>query len=493
MKRLFLILFTFILCSRNVFATDYYVSPTGSDSNNGTSQGTAWKTLARVQTFLNGPAQPGDRVLFQRGQVWTGTLLVSTIWGYNGKSGTRTNPIYIGAYGTGAKPRITGATTRGSFTLNGVKNYIIDGLNFEDTNFDPADKVTAAPTACGIRLGQYEEIDTDSITIKNCSFSNIGLAVVMDGSYNKMDSCVATNMKNVKSTYSTTFPGNDDDYGANTVTIYGNYNEVTHCYISGAWAESWDYGWNGGAIEFFDNCNYNKIMYNVFDDCGAIAEFGAYVTGATAYDNIIAYNRIINCGSLSYINYSGTFQIDARRVTYLNNTIIEGPESRFSGPKLGFGVVTPEIRAKIEPETNFFNFPESGAPAINDSYVAKNNVFYIANSGYTLLKNSNVASKVVRQNNVYKFVSGSTLGGSLGTGDILTTAPLSAIWESPTGVTSSWVLTPAANSVLINAGQNLGYTVDLNGKTITGLPDVGAYERSGTVTQPFRALLKFVE
>src|SRR4051794_33001753 len=71
-------------------ATTYYVSPTGSDSNNGTSPATAIKTLGRASGL---PLNPGDEVLLQRGAAFTGKL---AIW----RSGTAGAPITVGAYGS---------------------------------------------------------------------------------------------------------------------------------------------------------------------------------------------------------------------------------------------------------------------------------------------------------------------------------------------------------------------------------------------------------
>lgn len=82
-----------------VFATTYYVSSSmGSDSNNGTSSSSAWQTIAHVnaQTF-----QPGDSILFKRGDVWNESLATPS-------SGTAGNPITFDAYGTGAAPNLTG-------------------------------------------------------------------------------------------------------------------------------------------------------------------------------------------------------------------------------------------------------------------------------------------------------------------------------------------------------------------------------------------------
>ena len=49
---------------------------------------------------------------------------------------------------------------------------------------------------------------------------------------------------------------------------------ISHNYINGAWAESLDFGWNGGAIEMYNTCMLNKIIHNNIIDCGGVAEFG---------------------------------------------------------------------------------------------------------------------------------------------------------------------------------------------------------------------------
>jgi len=99
MKKLLLII---LLCLW-VFAanaTVYYVSNAGSDSANGTTTGTAWKTISKVNasTFSG-----DDQILFQRGGTWSEALIVPS-------SGTAGHVITFGAYGTGANPIITGFT-----------------------------------------------------------------------------------------------------------------------------------------------------------------------------------------------------------------------------------------------------------------------------------------------------------------------------------------------------------------------------------------------
>ncbi len=97
-------------------AATYYVSPAGSDANNGVSPNTAWQTVARVNASA---FQPGDQVLFQRGGQWHESLIASS-------SGTQTSPITFGDYGSGAKPKFWGSVvlTNSQFQAIGNGLYV---------------------------------------------------------------------------------------------------------------------------------------------------------------------------------------------------------------------------------------------------------------------------------------------------------------------------------------------------------------------------------
>ncbi len=71
----------------------YYVSSSGNDTADGKSPATAWKSLNRVSAaYLN----PGDGVLFNRGDLFRGTVMT--------KPG-----VSYGAYGEGEKPKFYGS------------------------------------------------------------------------------------------------------------------------------------------------------------------------------------------------------------------------------------------------------------------------------------------------------------------------------------------------------------------------------------------------
>jgi hypothetical protein len=115
-----LLILTFSISS--IFASTYYIDAVnGNDSNNGTSSSTAWKTLAKVNsTNFN----PGDQISFNRGNTWVGALIPSS-------SGTSSNRIVYGAYGTGRKPVITliqplpGSQTASNWTKTAENVYFL--------------------------------------------------------------------------------------------------------------------------------------------------------------------------------------------------------------------------------------------------------------------------------------------------------------------------------------------------------------------------------
>src|SRR5215213_6798196 len=83
-------LFSSFLCySQNT----YYLSPTGSDANNGLTPGTAWLTLAKINSL---DLDPGDKVLLEGGATFTGSLQLDQY-----DNGTSVSPITISSYGTG--------------------------------------------------------------------------------------------------------------------------------------------------------------------------------------------------------------------------------------------------------------------------------------------------------------------------------------------------------------------------------------------------------
>lgn len=154
MKRLLLLL-GIIAAACTADATNYYVSAAGNDGALGTSPATAWKSLAKVNSFT---FAANDSILLRRGDVFWGALVPGR------------NNLNFAAYGTGARPLITGFVTLSSWTASGAgiykssvvtKNY----LNMVTINGTPA-QIGRYPNATDANGGYlaFEAATANSIT-----------------------------------------------------------------------------------------------------------------------------------------------------------------------------------------------------------------------------------------------------------------------------------------------------------------------------------------
>lgn len=88
---------------------DFYVdSVNGADTADGLTPGTAWKGLAKAATSVT--LGPGARIGLACGSLWRET------WNWPASTGTAEAPVLCGAYGAGAKPRISGADVVSGWT-----------------------------------------------------------------------------------------------------------------------------------------------------------------------------------------------------------------------------------------------------------------------------------------------------------------------------------------------------------------------------------------
>ena len=119
------LIITLLLATATVRASTYYVSPTGSDSNAGTSQSSPWKTLAAVDNFA---FNAGDNILFQGGASFSGSIYFDNAVSGTSSSGALVSPISLGSYGTG-RATINAGTSYGFFAYDNG-GFALSNLNF---------------------------------------------------------------------------------------------------------------------------------------------------------------------------------------------------------------------------------------------------------------------------------------------------------------------------------------------------------------------------
>ena len=233
-------------------ATTYYVSPAGSDSNNGTSPGSAIQSLGRASGLqLN----PGDQVLLQRGATFSGKLAV---W----KSGTAGAPITIGAYGTGNKPVVTG-----------------DCLEVGGSFITMTDFTVAYCSTNGI----WTDGTGNVITNVEATHNIHGIDVAEHARNTK----VVRNYLHHNDRMAPNTPGAFDDYGAVGVVVQGDNTEVAYNTITDNWAASADFGTDGSAVEIYGGIG-SLVHHNTASNNRTFTELGNNRSADTTY----AYNQV---------------------------------------------------------------------------------------------------------------------------------------------------------------------------------------------------------
>jgi hypothetical protein len=131
MKYLSIILVLLVSLQTSAQTTYYFSTTDGNDSRSSTqaqSSSTPWQTITKLNTIWS-TLNPGDTVKFKRGDTFAGSITPIA-------SGTAENNIVLTAYGSGAKPIITGYTTITSWTN-------ISGNIWESTS-----AITSGSTEC---------------------------------------------------------------------------------------------------------------------------------------------------------------------------------------------------------------------------------------------------------------------------------------------------------------------------------------------------------
>jgi hypothetical protein len=450
MKKLLLVLF---MLPTIVFGRKFYVSELGNDAYTITeaqNPNTPWKTLSKVRSNMAN----GDSALFAKGSKFSGTMSLSS----------KSN-LYFGVYGTGADPLFwgNGSTIGALFTLNNCTNITFYGWNISDTTISFTDRYIQAKIQT---VFQFESGSINNV-IRKCRMDRIGYGAYYTTSSgsNTMDSSDIGNLRMIKNTPQSVNP--DDDYGGVPVQISSSNNTITNNYFHDCYAASYDYTFDGGGIEFFEEgvvIQNNVIAYNTFINGNGTFEFGSSNDGVVnnlIQNNKIYYNKIINNNTVVYINNNGQYKTRVTNLQFYNNVIVQNiPNANPSGSSgIQFSLATADANSGI--------------------IVLKNNILYVTNGADIMRSGQFTSGQLTHTNNIFT-VSGGNLNFTL---DATERSTAIQYWTNTTGINPlNWDFNLLSTSYAINNGVPIaGLTRDFIGNAVPNPPDIGILEYGSAV------------
>ena len=220
----------------------YYISPGGDDTNSGLSPSESWRSIDKVNTLH---LEPGEKVLFEGGQTFDGTLLFDEEDG-----GDPDNPVIIGSYGEG-RSTIHGGMSHGIF-LTETNGWIVQDINVIGNGRNANDK------GVGIYIDSARNVSINSVEALGFQIAGI---LVTRGS------------ENVRITNSNAY---DNGYaGITTGYYYGRRNVNKNIYV--------------GYCRTFNNPGISDSTANFRDQSGSGIHFARVEGGLIEYCE--AYNN----------------------------------------------------------------------------------------------------------------------------------------------------------------------------------------------------------
>ncbi|MEZ4753082.1 MAG: LamG-like jellyroll fold domain-containing protein [Bdellovibrionota bacterium] len=455
-------------CNSN--GTSYYVSQTnGSDANDGLSPESAWKTLEYANSALSYRIGAGDKLLFNRGDTWKhGKLIISNLDGTSSE-------IYIGAYGSGARPRFhIGVPTDILYFSNSHHVTVSDlhisrqdkGVNTRGVAFNPQ-----SPS---------NYITLDSVHIDGTSYG-----ISLKGSYFLIKDSIVENNHNADlitggghSQGLWVFDGSD--YGVVQNSIFDSNGKPGiifdhNIYLGGG--NNWLFeenelsGPSGTSIVFHGIQEGHIIRGNYFhDNTNAPAiDISDYISGQKL-SNFIVEDNIVSNNTGGGFWIRGAINLIVRNNIFFNNSLVFNEAGGIDSP----------TELIVVHNTFFDNGAIMSFNDTNGSLVFKNNIVDTSSTARQFaLPNTNLDfshNLYNLSNSNYLRFDGITydLAGIQGLGHEVASFNSAPGFVNP--VAGDFALQGTSNAV--NAGTDVGVSVDIfgNARPQGGAPDIGAVE-----------------
>jgi len=389
------------------FSASYYLNcSTGNDRNSGTSAGSAWKSLARVNRMV---FRPGDSILLARGSVCYGEL-------HPQGSGTAGAVITLSAYGTGRLPLIRAGKHPAAIELkdqsywqisrietaggnpygiwitgnqpNAVMRHIyLSQVMVHDVTGTPTRKnsglIVFSPQAKGER---FEDVLVDGATAFN---TTQWAGIYIDGARSRPPS--ESKGRDITVRYSTVH-----DVGGDGIVIHVTKNALIENSVAyrigltkvtrvGTPSAIWNWDCDDCVVQYneaydthtpgnlhdggaYDSDNFNRdnmIQYNYAHDTDGycVAIFGAGGKD-TNINTVVRYNICSHDARLASLAYQGDFFLSTWNGGSIRHALIYNNTSYWNPAKPAYALFTKSAFDPAEPDGFFNNIIYSSVPGM---------------------------------------------------------------------------------------------------------------------------------
>lgn len=147
-----------------LWATTYYISPNGSDRNQGSSLANAWKSLAHASSQKY---HPGDRILLEGPHEYTGELSLINM------QGTIDRPIIISSSNINKLATINARGYDNGVFLENCSHIKVQNLQITADGGGSAKPAKGKAMRCGVKVVVSNQRNYETIDLKNLNIRNV--------------------------------------------------------------------------------------------------------------------------------------------------------------------------------------------------------------------------------------------------------------------------------------------------------------------------------